>query len=160
MIGVEGFEGGRGEISGRIDEEALDLGEGERPVRLEGEEIVAALGEDGLGDGRLRSHGVDGDEGAGQFEPFEQARDGGDLVGLGVGRLLSEDEALPCGPGGDRMERETALAPVMAATRGLAVYGDDVGLALAQGFDPLGEDRKSTRLNSSHYCASRMPSSA
>src|SRR3546814_4556736 len=25
---------------------------------------------------------------------------------------------------------------------------------------PVGEDRKSTRLNSSHYCASRMPSSA
>src|SRR3546814_12566058 len=75
MIVVEGFEGGRGEISGRIDEEALDLGEGERPVRLEGEEVVAALGEDGLGDGRLRSHGVDGDEGAGQFEPFERSEE-------------------------------------------------------------------------------------
>src|SRR3546814_7601423 len=32
-------------------------------------------------------------------------------------------------------------------------------LALAQG-DAGGEDRKSTRLNSSHSCASRMPSSA
>src|SRR3546814_6976670 len=27
----------------------------------------------------------------------------------------------------------------MASTRGLAVYGDDVGLALAQGVDPRGE---------------------
>src|SRR3546814_5786518 len=41
-----------------------------------------------------------------------------------------------------------------------------IGLARQQAFQPrLGDlvaqaDRKSTRLNSSHYCASRMPSSA
>src|SRR3546814_8596416 len=34
----------------------------------------------------------------------------------------------------------------------------DLGFDLAQGF--LVQDRKSTRLNSSHSCASRMPSSA
>src|SRR3546814_7566008 len=40
------------------------------------------------------------------------------------------------------------------ATIGRAPAGDPVGLKAIRG------DRKSTRLNSSHYCASRMPSSA
>src|SRR3546814_10231942 len=39
--------------------------------------------------------------------------------------------------------------------------GDGRAGAAARGFgDPLGLDRKSTRLTSSHQCASRMPSSA
>src|SRR3546814_9447280 len=40
--------------------------------------------------------------------------------------------------------------------------GIGIGLYMARALARLqgGEDRKSTRLNSSHYCASRMPSSA
>jgi len=43
------------------------LGEGGGPVGLEGEQVVAALGDDGVGDGGLRSHCIDGDQRAGQF---------------------------------------------------------------------------------------------
>src|SRR3546814_2281020 len=39
-------------------------------------------------------------------------------------------------------------------------YSETGSLHLASQEDELAVDRKSTRLNSSHYCASRMPSSA
>ena len=41
----------------------------DRPVPLQRHEIVAAPRDDFLRDVALRSHGVDGDEGAGEFEP-------------------------------------------------------------------------------------------
>ena len=43
----------------------------------------------------------------------------------------------------------------------LKAEGKDIALAVIQvGADPASRDRKSTRLNSSHTLASRMPSSA
>src|SRR3546814_6231742 len=55
------------------------------------------------------------------------------------------------------------FAPIPAIARKLATL-IDVGLGyikLGQSATTLsGGDRKSTRLNSSHYCAARMPSSA
>src|SRR3546814_9182260 len=41
-----------------------------------------------------------------------------------------------------------------------APWGSPVGAGMPRPYDLAGRDRKSTRLNSSHYCASRMPSSA
>src|SRR3546814_3009804 len=59
------------------------------------------------------------------------------------------------------------LAPLFYVTlaaaliAGPAIYADRVAIdsVLGQSLQPP-EDRKSTRLNSSHYCASRMPSFA
>jgi hypothetical protein len=64
----------------RISEECRDLFEAERAVGLERQQVVATLGTDGLGDGGLGADGVDRDQGAGQFQTFEQQRDRGDLV--------------------------------------------------------------------------------
>ena len=51
--------------------------------------------------------------------------------------------------------------PVMSAeTIGMAQRADDDGGGLALPAEALGQDRKSTRLNSSHGKLSRMPSSA
>lgn len=54
---------------------------GGRAVGLEGEQMVAALGQNGLGDGGLRAHGVNGDEGTGKLQPFQQPRNGDDVGG-------------------------------------------------------------------------------
>ena len=56
------------------------------------------------------------------------------------------------------LEREEVLAPVVDAIKAI-----HAGPALSWSFDPfriVEEDRKSTRLNSSHWITSRMPSSA
>jgi len=58
-------------------------------VVLHGEQVVGASVQDGGGDLSLTAHGIDGDQGAVQFETLEQERDRGDLVGLGVGGLLA-----------------------------------------------------------------------
>lgn len=105
-------------------------------VGFEGEEIIAAASDDCLGDGVLGAHGVDGHDGAGQFEPLQKQRDRGDLVGLVLGRLLAEDKALAGRPGGDHMQRLPAGTAGMAAARGLAVDGDNVGVAIPQRLDP------------------------
>src|SRR3546814_4920369 len=56
------------------------------------------------------------------------------------------------------------IAPSLAQLNAIDCPGGvcPTWLDLAQGAvdDQEGRDRKSTRLNSSHYCASRMPSSA
>jgi len=52
----------------------------DRPIGLQRQQVIAATLDDGLGDIGLGPHGVDGDERAGQFEPFEQPRNGDDLV--------------------------------------------------------------------------------
>src|SRR3546814_2460521 len=51
---------------------------------------------------------------------------------------------------------------VTDGTRRLLVLGIGVQPQLTHAVDdpPMNRDRKSTRLNSSHYCASRMPSTA
>ena len=53
---------------------------------------------------------------------------------------------------------------VNVRTHAIASIETRLGTALRwvkeQGYEPSGSDRKSTRLNSSHQCLSRMPSSA
>src|SRR3546814_7625763 len=58
---------------------------------------------------------------------------------------------------GDR--RKAMLQDIAVLTGGTAI-SEDVGIKLENvTLDMLGRNRKSTRLNSSHQCASRMPSS-
>ena len=117
-------------------EEAFDLAVQGRPVVFHREQIVRALGLDGLGDLGLAAHGIDGDQGSGEGQALEQQRDGGNLIRLGVGGFLPQHQALTSRPGGDEMQRLAALAAVVRAPRSLAVNGDHVGLGLAQTLDP------------------------
>src|SRR3546814_7159842 len=67
-----------------------------------------------------------------------------------------------CG-GDDRLPDPLARhhdRPPGAADAGLDRGGDNAGLSYCVHADGHGGDRKSTRLNSSHSCASSMPSSA
>src|SRR3546814_10723648 len=59
---------------------------------------------------------------------------------------------------GDPKHRDTFLGPMLSVTEAQRLKGwiDD---AVAAGATLLAGDRKSTRLNSSNYCAARMPSS-
>ena len=89
-------------------------------IILDREQVVAAAVEDGLGDLGLRSRGVDGDERAGECEAFEQKRDGGDLVRLGLAGLLPQHEALAARPCRNHVQRPTVLAAVVGSPRDLA----------------------------------------
>ena len=62
-------------------------------VVLECQQVVAAAVEGGLRDLGLHPDGVDGDKRADEGQAFEQQRDGGDLVGLGLARRTPSDVA-------------------------------------------------------------------
>jgi predicted nucleic acid-binding protein len=103
-----------------IEEELLDRGQELRLVVLHGDHAVAAAGDDLLDDLLLAGHRVDRDECPGQVDPPQELRDGGDLVGLGVGGDLAQRDPLLGGPGADtstivkRYVQETGTARVQA----------------------------------------------
>ena len=70
-----------------------------RTVALQREQIISAARHDGLGNRGLCSDRIDGDERTGQFQPFEQLRDRGDLVGFVVYRFLTQHQPLARRPG-------------------------------------------------------------
>jgi len=131
-------------FGGGVVEIAPDLVVQTGLVVLEREQVVTATIQDGLGNPGLRSHGIDGDECAGQCQALQKERNGRDLIGLGLTCLLPEHQALAAGPCRDQVQRPTVLAAVVSAPRGLAVDGDDLRRGggrsgLAQVFDPGGE---------------------
>ena len=65
---------------------------------LQRQEIIGLSHHDSFGDGRLAAHGVNGDQGSGERQAFEQQRNGGDLVGLVRRRLLAKHQALARSP--------------------------------------------------------------
>jgi len=107
-----------------------------RLVGLDRQEVVGTGGGDRLGGGRVAAHGVDGDQRALQVEPLQQRRDGPDLVGLVLHRLLAQHQPAPGGEGGDQVQRVSAPGVVVAAPHALAVDGHKVG-AIGKGLlDP------------------------
>ena len=107
-----------------------------RSIGLESEQIVAAARHDALGNLGLGSHGVDSDQRALQLQPLQKRGNGVDFVGLFLDRLLTQDQALPRGPGADHVQRRAALGAGVGAPRGLAVDRHDVGFVLTQTFHP------------------------
>ena len=93
MVGIDSDVGRRGDAGRRIGEEGDDAVVGGREVGFERQQIVGAAADDGLGDRGLGAHGIDGDEGAGQFEAIEQPGDRLDLFGLVVDRFLAQKPA-------------------------------------------------------------------
>ena len=98
MIAIGGFMDVEGAGRRGVEEEADVLGQ-RRPVVLEGEQVVGAPGPDRASDIALAPHRIDGDKGAGEFEPLQQQRNGRGLVALGGDRLLTEDDPLAGRPG-------------------------------------------------------------
>src|SRR3546814_2274160 len=112
-------------------------------------------------DGGVAGDGVDRDEralepsapvGSRCGEALQQRRYGGGLVRLGVDRLLSEDEAAGGGEGRDEVQRRRAGAAVVAASRSLAVDGDEVGPVGPGLAHPIGEaGREQRRIRSEEH---------
>src|SRR3546814_1348253 len=75
----------------------------------------------------------------------------------GAARIFEAVRHRVIGPAHDIERRLEILLGLAGEANDEVARNRDVGACFANAFD---EDRKSTRLNSSHYCASRMPSSA
>ena len=131
VVGIDGLVEERLGVceasSALLGEEQIDVLAQRRLVALDGQEVIGASITNGLGDGLLAAHGVDGHQGALEFQHFQQAGDGDDFVFFGVNRFLAENEALLRCPGRDHMQRRSPLALVAATPGCLAVDGDDLG---------------------------------
>ena len=114
----------------RIFEIACDIGFEVGLITFESEEIISAVIHDRVGDLDLATHGVDGDERAGELpvlgKVVEQLGDGGDLVGFLRNRELRQGQTGVGSVGAERMQRLQALAFIVGAPRGLPVDGDEV----------------------------------
>ena len=122
-----------------VREVARDLGVQRRPVGLDGQEVIRAFRPDRSCDPGLAAHGVDRDQSAGQRQALQQQWDRLDLVGFPGHGLLTQHQTLAAGPSGHEVQRLAPLGAGMAAARGLAVDGDNVGLHLAQRLHPRHE---------------------
>ncbi len=101
------------------------------------EDVIALAVEDLLGDLRLAAHRVDGHQGPGNVDDFQQFRDRCDLVALGVGDDLTKANGVRCGPGTDHVNRRLTAGGVVTAAERLAVDGDHLPAAnLVQRGDP------------------------
>jgi len=119
---------------------------------------VTATRADGPGDLRLGAHRVDRDDGAVQVEFLQQQRDGGDLVGFLLARLLAQHQSLAGRPGGDQMQRLASLAAVMGAPRGLAVDRDELRQRGVTEFLDAGEEAgfEQLRIDGGKHVAQRV----
>ena len=124
-----------------IEEVRLDRGQELRLVVLDGDDAVAAAGDDLLDDLLLAAHRVDRDERAGQVDLLQELRDGRDLVGLGVGGDLAQRDPLLAGPGADDVQGAEALGPVVRPATGLAVDGDEASGVVGVGRDRVARSR-------------------
>ena len=157
VIGIRGGVRRVDQAGRRIGEKAGDVVVGRRPIGFEREQVIPTPPYDRVCDGGLRAHGIDGDEGAGQFQAFEQQRDGGDLVGFGVRGLLAEHQTLAGRPGRHEVERPAPPGLVVAAARRFPVDGDDLGLPVAQRFHPVGKTAlEQFRVDAVHHVVERV----
>jgi hypothetical protein len=110
------------ELIGRCRIEiTLDVGMKGRLVVLHGQKVVGLGIKDALRNVRIASHGINRDQGAFEVDAFHERRDGGDLVGFFVGRLLTQHELASGGERRDQMQGLLPALTVVAAPRGLAV---------------------------------------
>ena len=137
-LGLIGTVGRSGEVVLQaVDEVVLDGLVQRRLVFLHMEDVIALAVEDLLGDLRLAAHRVDGHQGPGNVDDFQQFRDRCDLVALGVGDDLTKANGVRCGPGTDHVNRRLAAGGVVTAAERLAVDGDHLPAAnLVQRGDP------------------------
>ncbi len=110
-----------------------------RVVVLQRQHVIRARLVGLVGDGLLATHGVDADHGPLQFQQVQHLRDGGDLVGLAVHRLLRQHQPRLGGVGAQQMRR-ALLAP--ASAQGLAVQADLLAREAGQGRPRPAQERR------------------
>jgi hypothetical protein len=108
-----------------VGESGLDRLLGRRLVALEGQDVVAPVVDDLLGDRRLAAHGVERDDAAFQRQQAQQLRQGDDLVRLVVDLDLAQDQPVVGRPGADEVDGRLAVGPVVRAAQRLAVMRHD-----------------------------------
>jgi hypothetical protein len=79
-------------------------------VTLEGEDVIALLIDDFLGDVALAAHGVDGDDGPLDRQHIEKRRDGDDLVRFIRDLDLAEHQTLACRESRHHMDRRLSFS--------------------------------------------------
>jgi len=131
VIGVDGLAmvGDRGPGVGEI---GLDVGEGGGPVGFQGEEIVAAAIEDGLGGLGVAMDRVGGHERPFEVEQFQKIPRRRDLVAAFGHRLLPDDEARLGRKRRHHMQRRGPRGPVEGSPQRLAVDRHHAGSVGAQ----------------------------
>jgi hypothetical protein len=133
-------------------EVTFDVGMQRRLVVLHGQKIVGLGVENALGNVRIASHGVDRDQGALEIDAIEKGRNSGDFVRFFIDRLLPQDELAGSGEGGYQMQSLLAGLAIMAAARGLAVDGNEIGLVWPAFGDPRRKaGREQVRINSRRF---------
>ena len=97
-----------------------------RLVACETQHVVAALGVDGPGDGRLAAHRIDGDHAVGEGEHLQQCGNRGDLIGRGVGLHLAQPQPLRRGPRAHHVDGGLVGRRIKGPAERLPVDGDHV----------------------------------
>lgn len=119
-----------------IEEGLLDRRQELRLIVLDGDNAVAATGDDLLDDLFLTAHRIDRDQRTLQVDLLQKLRNGGDLVGFGVSGDLAQRDPLLGGPGADDVQCTEVLGVIARAATGLAVDGDET-----IGLTGVGQDR-------------------
>ena len=130
-------------VRGRGFEIGFDFRFQRRLIALQRQQEIGFVLDDLGGYFDLASHGVDGDESAFELprrgQLIEQHGDRRDLVGLLGHADLRQDEAGVGRIGAQRVQGFEALSPVVGATRGLAVDGDQIVPGRPHRLDPIFE---------------------
>jgi hypothetical protein len=101
---VIGVDGGCDGLGGRVVEIGADIVMQRVLVALQSQRVIAALIDDLLGDRALAVQRIGRHDGAFQRQHLQQRRHGGDFIGLGIGRNLSQHQALFAAPGTDHVQ--------------------------------------------------------
>ena len=76
----------------------------------------------------MAAHGIGRDQGTLEIEPFDEGRNGGDLVGFFKYGLLTKHQPAVGREGRHQMQRLVAGPPIVGAARSLAVDCHEVEL--------------------------------
>src|SRR4051812_34565269 len=112
---------GCADLAGRIIEKPHDIVMQRGLVGLQGQRVITALVRDLLGYATLAVERIRGDNRAFQRQHRRQFRHRGDLVRLGVGGDLSQDQALLTAPGTDPVQRRLLAGTIERAAENLAI---------------------------------------
>jgi hypothetical protein len=109
-----------------VSTDPLEAVQQRRLVPLDGQHVVGAGDHDLGGDFRLAAHGIDGHQTAGNFENFQQFRNGRDLVALLVHDHLTQADVIRRSPNADHVNGRFAAGRVETAAQRFAIDGHNL----------------------------------